>query len=284
MRGTVVVITGGNSGIGKEAAVTLAGDGATVLITSRSETKGIEAVDEVRRRSGSDAVAMLPLDLASFESIRGFAATVLDQYERLDVLVNNAGGLLSERQLTAEGYEMTFGANHLGHFLLTSLLLDRLRESAPSRIVNVSSIAHRFGSISFADLMFERRSYNGIEAYNQSKLANVLFTTELARRLAGTGVTANCLHPGAVRTQFGHADDTRGFERAVVAVGRPFMIGARRGSRTISYLASAPEVREVTGQYFVRCRRHTPSKGARDAEAARRLWELSQELVDEHPA
>jgi NAD(P)-dependent dehydrogenase (short-subunit alcohol dehydrogenase family) len=262
MRGRVVVITGGNSGIGKEAAVDLARMGATIVITSRSETKGVEAVEEVRRRSGSDAVAMLPLDLSSFDSIRTF----------------------SERQLTAEGYEMTFGANHLGHFLLTNLLLERLEASAPSRVVNVSSIAHRFGSISFADPMFEQRSYAGIDAYNQSKLANVLFTTELARRLAGTEVTANCLHPGAVRTRFGHADDTRGFERAVMVIGRPFMVSARRGSRTITYLASSPDVEGVSGQYFVRCRRHTPSKGAQDADAARRLWELSEQLVDAHPA
>jgi NAD(P)-dependent dehydrogenase (short-subunit alcohol dehydrogenase family) len=208
---------------------------------------------------------------------------LLDQYDRLDVLVNNAGGLLSERQLTAEGYEMTFGANHLGHFLLTDLLLERLRASAPSRIVNVSSIAHRFGSISFADPMFERRSYAGIDAYNQSKLANVLFTTELARRLAGTGVTANCLHPGAVRTRFGNADDTRGFERIVVAIGRPFMVSARRGSRTITYLASSPAVEGVSGQYFVRSRQHTASKGATDVDTARQLWELSEKLVAAHP-
>jgi NAD(P)-dependent dehydrogenase (short-subunit alcohol dehydrogenase family) len=209
---------------------------------------------------------------------------VLDHYDRLDVLVNNAGGLLSERQLTDEGYEMTFGANHLGHFLLTGLLLERLESSAPSRVVNVSSIAHRFGSISFADPMFEQRSYAGIDAYNQSKLANVLFTTELARRLDGTGVTANCLHPGPVRTQFGHADDTRGFERFVMAIGRPFMVSAHRGSRTITYLASSPDVEGVSGQYFVRCRRHTPSKGARDPDVARRLWDLSEQLVDAHPA
>jgi NAD(P)-dependent dehydrogenase (short-subunit alcohol dehydrogenase family) len=192
--------------------------------------------------------------------------------------------LLSERQLTSEGYEMTFGANHLGHFLLTDLVLERLKACAPSRIVNVSSIAHRFGTISFADPMFERRGYNGIEAYNQSKLANVLFTAELARRLAGTGVTANCLHPGAVRTRFGNADDTRGFDRFVMALGRPFMVGPRRGSRTITFLASSPDVEGVSGAYYVRCRRHTASMAARNPDAARRLWQLSEELVAARPA
>ncbi len=199
------------------------------------------------------------------------------------MLVNNAGGLLSKRQLTQESYEMTFGVNHLGHFLLTELLLDRLRDSAPSRIVNVSSIGHRFGAISFADPMYERRPYNPTEAYNQSKLANVLFSGELAKRLDGTGVTANSMHPGAVRTGFGSADDTAGFERVVMAIGRPFMISARRGAKTIVYLACSPEVATVSGQYFVRCRPHTPSKNARDPEAARRLWELSDELVAAHP-
>ncbi len=279
MRGKVVVITGGNSGIGLAAAREIAARGATVVITARSEMKGATAVDLIRRSSGNDATTVLPLDLASFASIRAFAERVLDQYDRLDVLVNNAGGLLSQRQLTREGYEMTFGVNHLGHFLLTDLLRERLEASAPSRIINVSSIGHRFGSISFADPMYERRRYNPTEAYNQSKLANVLFTAELAKRLHGTGVTANSLHPGAVRTAFGSADDTRGFERLVMVIGRPFMISARRGAKTIVHLACSPEVETVSGQYFVRCKPRTPSKRARDPETARRLWDLSEELI-----
>jgi NAD(P)-dependent dehydrogenase (short-subunit alcohol dehydrogenase family) len=279
MRGKVVVITGGNSGIGLAAARDIAARGATVVITARSEMKGATAVDLIRRSSGNDATTVLPLDLASFASIRAFAERVLDQYDRLDVLVNNAGGLLSQRRLTREGHEMTFGVNHLGHFLLTGLLRERLEVSAPSRIINVSSIGHRFGSISFADPMYERRRYNPSEAYNQSKLANVLFTAELAERLNGTGVTANSLHPGAVRTGFGSADDTRGFERFVMVIGRPFMISARRGAKTIVYLACSPEVETVTGRYFVRCKPRTPSKKARDPETARRLWDLSEELI-----
>jgi NAD(P)-dependent dehydrogenase (short-subunit alcohol dehydrogenase family) len=283
MRGRVVIITGGNSGIGLAAAREIAKRGATVVITARREMKGATALDIVRRYSGNDAAAVLPLDLSSFASIRTFAARMLAEYDRLDVLVNNAGGLLSKRQLTREGYEMTFGVNHLGHFLLTELLLDRLEFSAPSRIVNVSSIGHRLGAISFSDPMYEQRPYNPTEAYNQSKLANVLFTAELAKRLVGTGVTANSMHPGAVRTGFGSADDTQGFERMVMTIGRPFMISARRGSKTIVYLACSPDVASVSGEYFVRCKPHTPSKNARDPEAARRLWQLSDELVAERP-
>jgi len=222
---------------------------------------------------------VLPLDLASFASIRSFAERVLDEYPSLDVLVNNAGGLLSQRKLTQDGLEMTFGVNHLGHFLLTELLTDRLLASAPARVVNVSSIGHRFGAISFADPMYEQRPYNPTEAYNQSKLANVLFTVELARRLDGTGVSANSLHPGAVRTAFGSADDTSGFERFVMAIGRPFMVSATRGARTIVHLACSPEVADVSGEYFVRCKPHTPSRRARDPEAARRLWDMSEALV-----
>jgi NAD(P)-dependent dehydrogenase (short-subunit alcohol dehydrogenase family) len=279
MRGKVVVITGGNSGIGLAAAREIARKGATVVITARSEMKGASALDIIRRYSKNDASAVLPLDLASFASIRTFADRMLNDYERLDVLVNNAGGLLSQRQLTQEGYEMTFGVNHLGHFLLTELLLDRLKRSAPSRIVNVSSIGHRFGAMSFADPMYERRSYNPTDAYNQSKLANVLFTRELARRLEGTGVIANSMHPGAVRTGFGSADDTKGFERAVMVVGRPFMISARRGAKTIIHLACSPDVADVSGEYFVRCKPHVASKNGRNDTAAAKLWDLSEELV-----
>jgi NAD(P)-dependent dehydrogenase (short-subunit alcohol dehydrogenase family) len=279
MAGKVVVITGGNSGIGLASAREIAKQGAQVVITSRNTRKGEQAVEIVRRYAGRDDAAVLPLDLASFASIRDFAGRLLEEYPRLDVLVNNAGGLLSQRQLTQDGLEMTFGVNHVGHYLLTELLMDRLIESAPSRIVNVSSIGHRFGAISFADPLYEQRPYNPTEAYNQSKLANVLFTAELSQRLAGTGVTANSLHPGAVRTAFGNADDTSGFERAVMVVGRPFMISARRGAKTIVYLACSPEVAEVSGQYFVRCKPHTPSQRARDPEAARRLWDMTAVLV-----
>lgn len=282
MRGKVVLITGGNSGIGRATAVDLARMGATVLITSRDEKKGADALAEVRRRSGRDDAAVLPLDLASLRSVHALADRVLRDHDRLDVLINNAGGVLSERVLTEDGFEATFGVNHLGHFLLTELLLDRIKRSAPARIINVASVAHRFaiGGFSFADPQFERRRYRGAAAYNQSKLANILFTMELARRLAGTGVTANAVHPGAVASGFGSPEDTRGLERLAMVLGRPFLISPERGARTVVYLASSSAVAGVTGGYFVRCRMHTPSRAARDPQAARQLWELSEKLLE----
>jgi NAD(P)-dependent dehydrogenase (short-subunit alcohol dehydrogenase family) len=280
LRERVVVITGGNSGIGKEAAVALAGMGATVVITARNPQRGEAALDEVRQRAGSDRVDVMALDLADFASIRAFAIALGGRFERLDVLVNNAGGILTHRETTAQGFEMTFGVNHLGHFLLTSLLLDQLKESAPSRVINVASIGHRFavGGLSFSDLQAERR-YWSMDAYAKSKLANILFTRELARRLEGTAVTANCLHPGAVRTGFGSADDTSGFERFVMVLGAPFFIGPVRGARTTVHLASAPELVDQSGGYYVKCRVHRPSRAARDADAARRLWDVSEALI-----
>ena len=284
LHGSVIVITGGNSGIGKEAAVALAGMGATTVITARDAAKGRSALDEVRSRSGSDTVEVMALDLGDFASIRAFSAELHERFDRLDVLVNNAGAILTERQVTAQGFEATFGVNHLGHFLLTDLLLDRLRASAPSRIVNVASFAHRFAlsGLSFHDLQSERR-YRSMDAYAKSKLANVLFTTELARRLEGTGVTANCLHPGTVATGFGGADDTTGFERVSMMLGRAFFINAEKGARTIVYLASSPEVADRTGGYYVRGRLHPPSNAGRDPDAARRLWEASEALVASVP-
>jgi NAD(P)-dependent dehydrogenase (short-subunit alcohol dehydrogenase family) len=281
----VIVVTGGNSGIGKEAAVTLASYGASVIITARNTAKGADAVAEIRQRSGNDQAEVLALDLADFDSIRAFAADLLDRTDRLDVLVNNAGGILSDRQVTAQGFEMTFGVNHLGHFLLTELLVDRLKASAPSRVVTVTSFGHRFafGGLSFADLQSERR-YWSMDAYGKSKLANILFTRELARRLQGSGVTANCLHPGVVRTGFGSSDDMSGIERLTIAIGSPFYVSAPSGARTTVYLASSPEVEGRTGGYYVRCREHHPSRAARDPEAARRLWKASEALVASAPA
>ncbi len=285
LHGSVIVITGGNSGIGKEAAVALAAMGATTVITARDMAKGRAALEEITARSGSATVELMALDLGDFASIRAFSTEFHERFDRLDVLINNAGGILSERQVTAQGFEATFGVNHLGHFLLTDLLLDRLRSSAPSRIVNVSSFAHRFavGGLSFSDLQSERR-YQSMDVYGKSKLANVLFTTELARRLEGSGVTVNCLHPGTVATGFGSADDTTGFERLSIAVGRVLFIGPEKGARTTVYLASSPEVAGQTGGYYVRSRLHTASKAGRDPEAARRLWEASEALVASVPA
>jgi len=285
MAGRTVVVTGGNSGIGLEAAVDLARWRASVVITSRRAERGAAAVAEIRRRSGSDGVAVVALDLASLASVRDAAAEILATTERLDVLINNAGAILSERTLTADGFEATFGANHLGHHLLTQLLLDRLVASAPARVVNVASLAHRgaWRGMSWDDLGRER-GYNASQVYAESKLANILFTRELAARLVGTGVTANACHPGGVRTGFGSAEDTRGLERLTMVIGRPFLVGPARGAEPLVYLAASPEVAGVTGAYFTGgylpgVHQRTPSRAARDDAAARRLWELSDRLV-----
>jgi NAD(P)-dependent dehydrogenase (short-subunit alcohol dehydrogenase family) len=275
----LVVITGGNAGIGLETAVALARPGSRVVFTARDPARGAAALEEIRRRSASEAVEVLPLDLASFASIRDCAAEIGRRYDRLDVLVNNAGGMLRRRSVTAEGFETTFGVNHLGHFLLTELLRDQLVASAPARIVIVASEAHRFAprGLRFDDLQSERR-YSGAGAYNHSKLANVLHARELARRLAATGVTANALHPGYVDSQFARDGDF-GFERVQELGARLFAVSPEQGAATSVYLASAPEVEAVTGGYFAKCRPRRPSRAARDDAAAARLWTVSEELL-----
>ncbi len=244
----------------------------------------------MRERSGAgdDLVECRPLDLASFASIRAFAGDVLAAHPAVHVLVNNAGVHLSDRRETAEGFEMTFGVNHLGPFLLTQLLLDRLRASAPARVVNVSSAAHRraSGGLPFDDLQTERHRYRGFRVYGESKLANILFTRELARRLTaeGAGVTANACHPGLVATRFGLDGDTHGLFNAL---SRPFVqrigLAPAQGAATQIWLASSPAVADRTGGYFVNCRDARPSAAARDDEAARALWEVSEDLVARTP-
>jgi NAD(P)-dependent dehydrogenase (short-subunit alcohol dehydrogenase family) len=284
--GKVIVITGGNTGIGKEAAVPLAGRGAQVVITSRNEQRGRAARQEIAERSRNDSVDVMALDLASFRSIRSFAADVLDRFDHLDVLVNNAGLILYRRAETQEGFEETFGVNHLGHFLLTDLLLERLRASAPSRVVVVSSGAHKGArhGLDFDDLQSERK-YKWMDAYNKSKLANIYFTRELARRLDGTGVTVNALHPGFVRSEFGRGGDLGGiYGWGIKYLASPFAISPEKGARTTAYLSSSPEVEGTSGGYFYKCRPSVPSRMAQDDDAARRLWDVSEKLVASVPA
>lgn len=275
----VVAITGANAGIGKATAVALAAMGATVVMTSRDAGRGADALADARRSSGSDAVDLMPLDLADFASIRGFASGLLNRYDRLDVLIANAGLVMRSRTETADGFETTFGVNHLGHFYLTGLLLDRLRAGAPSRIVVVSSHAHKMArrGLDFDDLQNARR-YRAWDAYSRSKLANVYFTRELARRLGGTGVTANAAHPGYVASRFARDGDM--YLEPFVRLGSKLLaISPEEGARTSVYLASSPEVEGSTGGYYAKSRPASVSKMAEDDIAARRLWEASDALV-----
>ena len=281
MTGRTVVITGGNAGIGKATAVGLAGLGARVLITSRNAERGSAAVDEIRGATGNDAVESVSLDLASLASVRSCAKELLDRVDTVDVLDLNAGGVLSQRQVTEDGYEAQFQVNHLGHFLLTHLLLDRLRSSAPSgRVVVLSSWGHtqaRAG-LYFDDLQWERRPYRGMAVYGATKLMNLFFAFELARRLEGTSVTANAMHPGFVASKFGREGDTR-LLRIGILIARPFARSPKKGARTAVWLASSPDVDGASGGYYIDCKRSEPSSAAQDAEAAKRLWEVSEQLA-----
>jgi NAD(P)-dependent dehydrogenase (short-subunit alcohol dehydrogenase family) len=286
MAGKVVVITGGNTGIGKEAAVGLASLGARVVVTSRNEERGRSARKQIADRSGNDSVEVMSLDLASFRSIRSFAADVLDRFDHVDVLVNNAGLILHHRAETQEGFEETFGVNHLGHFLLTDLLLERLRASAPARVVVVSSTAHKSArqGLDFDDLQAEHK-YRWAQAYSKSKLANIYFARELSRRLDGSGVTVNALHPGFVRSEFGRGGDLGGiYGWGIKYLASPFAISPEKGARTSIYLASSPEVEDVSGGYFYKCKPTAPSTVAQDDDAAGRLWDASEKLVASVPA
>jgi retinol dehydrogenase-12 len=284
MDGSTVLISGANAGVGLETARGLARRGARVLLAVRDAAKGEAAAAEVRATVPGSTVEVVDLDLASFASIRRCAAEVGRRFDRLDVLVNNAGLVQTRWLLTEDGFETTFGVNHLGHFLLTNLLTDQLRASAPARVVVVASRAHQGASngLDFDDLQSERL-YRPLTVYSRSKLANIYFTRELARRLAGTGVTANSLHPGFVASRLGRDGDGGTAGEVVMVLARPFAISPTRGARTSIYLASSPAVADTTGQYFARCRPVKPARVATDDAAARRLWEVSEALVASVP-
>jgi NAD(P)-dependent dehydrogenase (short-subunit alcohol dehydrogenase family) len=279
-RGRTVLITGGNSGIGLATATRLADAGAHVVLTSRDPDRGAAAVATIREQTGSTQVDAMVLDLADPASIRSFAAAFLDRYDRLDVLINNAGLVQGEHTTTTHGVETTWATNHLGPFLLTDLLLDRLRESAPARIVNVASLAHRRGALDPDDPFRVDEPYQGLAVYARTKLANVLFTRELAHRLAGTGVTANCCHPGTIRSGFGRDGDARGVFALLLTIARPVFPGPEVGASAPLHLATAPELATVTGEYFDGRRRSRASRAARDDLVARRLWEHSVRHVE----
>jgi NAD(P)-dependent dehydrogenase (short-subunit alcohol dehydrogenase family) len=276
MKGKTCLITGATSGIGRATATALAGLGASLVLVGRDRARAEETAAEIAQRSGNRDVTLLLGDLSSQAEVRRVAAEFLASQRPLHVLINNAGVINLQRTVTVDGIETTFAVNHLAPFLLTNLLLERLIASAPARIVNVSSDAHKFGLLDFDDLENTRR-YRAMRVYGQSKLANILFTAELANRLDGSGVTANSLHPGAVATGLGKNNGA--WARVLIAMLRPFFRTPADGAATSVYLAASPAVEGVTGKYFARQREHRSSAAARDAEAARRLWDISARMT-----
>jgi retinol dehydrogenase-14 len=276
MAGKTVLVTGASSGIGRATALGLSSMGAHLAITGRDRERTEGAAGEIRA-AGGGPVDVFVADLSSQTEVRRLADEVLQAYPSIEVLVNNVGGYWNTRHVTTDGLEHTFALNHLAAFLLTNLLLDRLRQSAPARVVTVSSNAHGTGRIDFDDLQGEQ-SYSGSRAYNQSKLANVMFTYELARRLQASSVTANTLHPGVVNTSFG-AEDPRSIQRLLIPFARPFMKAPAQGAATPIHVASSRDLEPVTGRYFANGKPKRSSKRSYDEAAAARLWQVSAELV-----
>ena len=278
IEGKRVLLTGASRGIGHATALGLARAGANLSLLVRNREAGERVIEEIRAINPKVRADLFVADLSSQKEIRRLATEYLQKHDRLDVLLNNAGAIYSHRETTVDGYERTFATNHLAYFLLTVLLLDLVKKSAPARIINVASLAHNWDRLDFDDLMFEKRPYHGFRAYGCSKLANVLFTHELARRLDGTSVTANCLHPGAIASGFGQNNQSL-FGWIMRNVASPFLRGEEAGARTSIYLAISPEVEGKTGLYFANRRAVTPNSVARDAATAERLWKVSEQLV-----
>jgi len=270
------LITGANSGIGRETTLALARLGARIVMVCRDEAKGLEARRDIEAQSGNTQLDLLLADLGSLRQVRRLAESFQARYGALHVLVNNAGLILGERSVTEEGHETTFAVNHLAPFLLTHLLLDTLKASAPARIINVASTVHFGTRIHFEDL-FQEANYQPMGAYRQSKLANILFTYRLAEQLEGTGVTANCLHPGIVETNFGNKGSR--LYRFFKPMVKPFFINPQKGAETLIHLASSPEVENTTGKYFERKKPRRSSKISYDIETQDRLWNISEQLT-----
>jgi NAD(P)-dependent dehydrogenase (short-subunit alcohol dehydrogenase family) len=273
----VVLITGGNSGMGKATAVELARLGAKVVILCRNKERGEKALEQIKLESNSDNIDLMFCDLGDLDNIRKFAKEFSEKYKKLNILINNAGVIVPKRQETKNGYELQFGVNHLGHFLLTNLLLDNLKLGAPSRIVNVASGAHKIGKIYFEDVNLTN-NYTLIKAYGQSKLANILFTYELSERLKDSNITVNCLHPGAVATQMG-IDRKTGFGTLITKALKPFFQTPGQGAETAIFLATSDEVGGVTGKYFCKKKAIKSSQSSYNKEMAERLWAMSAEMT-----
>jgi NAD(P)-dependent dehydrogenase (short-subunit alcohol dehydrogenase family) len=275
MHGKTVLITGANQGVGKQSAIELGKMGAKLILVCRSADKGKAAVADVQSAGAKD-VELLVGDVGSQIDVRRLAAEVKAKHGKLDVLLNNAGAVMHARRETKDGLEETFAVNHIGYFLLTTLLLDLLKASAPARIVSVSSEAHRSATMKWNDLQM-KSGWSALASYGQSKLCNILFTRELARRLEGTRVTANCLHPGVVATGFGHKEG--GFIHFALTLAKPLLMTPEKGARTQVWLASSPEVEGVSGKYFDKQKERQTSKAAQEQDAPERLWAISEKLV-----
>lgn len=277
LKGIVCLVTGATQGIGRATAEALARMGATVIVHGRNPDAVESACEEIRHASQAATVSGAVADFGSLAAVRHLAAEIARRQERLDVLINNAGTAALRRKTTVDGFEWQLQVNHLAPFLLTNRLRDLLEASAPSRIVTVSSMAYRRGGLELDDLNWEHRKYNGLEAYGASKLANILFTLELARRLAGTGVTANCLHPGVVATNIFSNMGLLG--KAFSLLARRRMLAPAAGAKTSIYLATSPEVANVSGKFFNKCAEAELAPGARNPDLARRLWERSAAMI-----
>ncbi len=276
--GKTAIVTGANSGMGMATARALLDEGATVIMLCRSEKRGKEAYEKLME-DGNGRTYLILADLGDYESIRNFTKQVKERFDKIDILVNNAGFISLDRQETKEGLERQFGINHVGHFLLTTELLDIMGEG--SRIVNVASGAHKTGKIHFDDINLHK-GFNVFKAYSQSKLANVLFTRELARRVKDRGITVNCCHPGAVATNIG-IDRETGFGKTVTKLLKPFFQTPEQGAATAIFLATDESVKDITGEYFYKCKIAKSSKCSKDMELARRLFEFSEQLVQQKP-
>jgi retinol dehydrogenase-14 len=278
MQGKICLVTGASSGIGKATALGLAKLGATVVIVCRDSARGEAALSEIKQNSGNNSIDLLIADLSSQEAIRSLANEYKSRYQRLHVLINNAGVYYTKRHVTVDGLEAMFAVNYLARFQLTNLLLDIIKQSAPARIINVAGAYHAKGQINFDDLQGEK-DFDGQRANHQSKLADVLFTYELARRLEGTGVTVNCLHPGMVATDLIDKDkDFPMFFKYLYKLSKPLMRSPAKGAETSIYLASSPEVEGVTRQYFINKKIAQSSPASQDVQLAKRLWEVSEKL------
>jgi retinol dehydrogenase 14 len=275
MKDRTILITGATSGIGRAVATELARQDATVVFTYRDKVKGEETLDEIRQVTGNCRVHILEVDLASLASVRRLADNYRKQFDRLDVLINNAGGYFGYRNSTEDGFERTFGVNHLSHFLLTNLLKEMLI-SSKARIINVSSNAQFPGHINFDDLMLENK-FSGFRAYSQAKLANIIFTYELDRRWEGTGISTNAVHPGAVRSNFGN--EARPVFKYLIKIGKPILKSPEKGAETIVYLATSPEVEGIAGKFFASLKQQRSNAESYNKEVWTRLWEVSEELT-----